>query len=295
MVHFHTPVLLKEVIEGLQVKEQFWYIDATAGGGGHTKEIIRLGGNVLALDQDEVAIAHLKELFKEEIKKNKLILVQDNFSNLVEITNKVQLKSIAGILFDLGMSTYQIKNSGRGFSFMKDEPLDMRMSQSTSVTAVDVINKYSESELSYVFTKFGEDVLGAQIAQAVVESRKEKKITTTGQLGTLISEVYKVAHKQERIHPATRAFQALRIEVNDELKVLKLVLPQAVDVLSTQGRLAVISFHSLEDRIVKNFLKEEEQKGKIAIVTKKPTTAADAEKYINPAARSAKLRLAEKL
>lgn len=295
MSDFHTPVLLREVIEGLKVKKGLWYVDATAGGGGHTGEILRLGGFVLALDQDEVAIERLKIRFKEEIKEGRLLLVQDNFSNLPEITKRLELRNIYGILLDLGMSTYQIKQSGRGFSFMSDEPLDMRMWQGLQKTAADIVNTYSENDLAYVFTKFGEDVLASKIAQAIVEFRRGQKIQTTGQLGSLVNSVYTLAHRHERIHPATRIFQALRIEVNDELTVLKQVLPFSVDLLSKQGRLVVISFHSLEDRIVKNFFRMSEQSKELLAITKKPIVAGGSERRKNPPSRSAKLRIAEKI
>lgn len=260
---YHIPVLLKEALEALDVKPGKKYIDCTYGGGGHTRAIEKAGGIVLTIDQDPDAQA----------------AVLENFAHLKNIAQRTGFSPVAGILFDLGVSSHQLETPQRGFSFNLDAPLDMRMSQ-VGPSAADLVNVGSEKELANLFWKFGEERASRAIARAIVANRPVK---TTNQLAQII---LRVRHKTagDRTHPATRVFQALRIAVNDELTSLEEALPQAVDLLEPGGRLVVISFHSLEDRIVKNFLKT----GRLI----KPTAE---EIKSNPRARSAKMRVYEKI
>jgi len=292
---FHRPVLLSEVMDWLQIKPGIWYIDATVGGGGHTQGILLQGGYVLGIDQDQEAIAYTTTRLKTYIQDDRLRLKRGNFTEIRRISRDEQISEFGGILFDLGMSTYQIKQSGRGFSFLKDELLDMRMSQDAKLTAEEVVNAYSLEQLYEIFRKFGEEHLARQIAMAICRSRTVTRIRTTGQLAEIAHQVYKEKKVKSRIHPATRIFQAVRIEVNDELTKLKKGLQDGFELLSPKGRLLVISFHSLEDRIVKRQFLEYASLSKIKILTKKPITATDAEIEENAASRSAKLRVIEKV
>ena len=291
---FHIPVLLSEVIEYIQVAAGKWYVDATAGGGGHTEAIIKLGGRVLAIEQDDQAVEFLSEKFAIEIENRTLVIQKGNFRDITQIARRAKKTEIAGVLFDLGMSNFQIKRSSRGFSFQTDEPLDMRMNQKNTVTAASIINTYTSEELAQLFTHFGEENAASEISEALVQARAREPIETTRQLAEVITEVYKQQHRWERIHPATRVFQALRIAVNDELESLRLTLPQAIELLEPSGRCLVISFHSLEDRIVKQTFLNLVNQDRRVIITKKPIIATIAEKRENPASRSAKLRVFQK-
>lgn len=281
---YHIPALLKETIEGLKVKPGGKYIDCTLGGAGHTKKIIELGGIVLGIDADIDAIENAKKL-----NLSNLTLNQGNFAHLKEIAQSQNFTQVDGILFDLGVSTHQLETENRGFSFNTNAPLDMRMDQSLAVSARDLVNGLNEGELADLIYKLGEERFAKRIAREIVSARKEKPIETCDQLAEIILKVRR--RGKDRTHPATRTFQALRIAVNDELNSLKDALPQAIDLLKPGGRLAVLSFHSLEDRIVKNFFKEN---GNLKIITDKPITPTKEETLLNPRARSAKLRLAEK-
>lgn len=228
-------------------------------------------------------------------KSDKIILYQSNFSNLQSVATELNLLPVGGILFDLGVSTHQLETPERGFSFNIDAPLDMRMNpKSSMVTAADLVNGLYEKELAELFWNLGEENFSKPIAKRIVEARQKKKIETTNELAQI---VLSVRHRtpSDRTHPATRVFQALRIAVNDELNSLREALPQAVNVLAPGGRVAVISFHSLEDRIVKDFFRDEEEKGPVKLVTKKPVTPTDEEVESNPRSRSGKLRVAEKI
>lgn len=291
---YHVPVLLNEVIRNLRVSTNSWYIDATAGGGGHTDKILTLGGNVLAIDQDEQAIETLKLSFPSEIKSGKLIVTKGNFVHVKRYITGFDFP-VMGVLFDLGMSTFQIRDSGRGFSFKKNELLDMRMSQEDPVTAAEIVNTYSEENLYEIFRKFGEEHLARELAHAIFRTRTIKKLTTTSELRDLAHRVYQNAHRKTSIDPATRVFQALRIALNDELTALKIALPHAISILERGGRCLVISFHSLEDRIVKLTFREEVRAGIVKIITNKPIVPKLDEIKENPSARSAKLRVAQKL
>lgn len=294
MSTYHTPVLLKEALDYLSIQKSHWYIDATLGGGGHTEEILKKGGKVIAIDQDKESIEEVTNALNTYIKSGDLILINDSFTSLEKIiTDSLthRLAEITGILFDLGVSSHQLDTPQRGFSFNKDTPLDMRMNPDFGATAADLINGLHEGELTELFEKLGEERFAKRIAGKIVEERKIKPINSTQQLADLIK--HSVPKSNDKIHPATRVFQALRIAVNDELNALKQALPQALELLSPGGRLVVISFHSLEDRIVKNFFKESENSGKAKILTVKPIMATLDEQYDNPRARSAKLRTLE--
>lgn len=286
----HIPVLILEVINGLNLSAKDWVIDCTFGDGGHTQELLnQVGeqGQVLAIDTDIKNIVAGKQKFEN---KN-LILVNDNFVHLKEVAEKNNFKSVQGILLDLGWSTTQFEESGRGFSFLRDEPLDMRLGKQ-ELTAAEILNQASEKELGRIFREYGEDRHWKKISQAIVVYRVKHPLQTSGQLANLIQTV--LGGRRGKIHPATKVFQALRIAVNNELEILKETLPQAIEVLAPTGRLAVITFHSLEDRIVKHFFQKESGKT-IKIINKKPIVASAEELKNNPRSRSAKLRIVEKI
>ncbi len=281
---FHTPVLLNEAIDYLDIKKDAWYIDCNLGGGGHTKAILDKGGRILAFDVDPDAIAYVKQ----NLPTDRLIIVQENFNKLKEVTEKNNIKP-KGILFDLGASSHHFDSSPRGFSFQRNEDLDMRMDPRLGVKASDLVNVLNATDLEKIFRDLGEEPFARKIAQAIVVHRKVKPIHSTQEL---VDVVLTVKRRLDKIHPATQVFQALRIAVNDELNNIKEVLPQAVEILGEGGRIVVISFHSLEDRIVKNFFKNNSS---LQLLTKKPVCANDKEVESNPRSRSAKLRAAIKL
>lgn len=294
----HIPVLLPEVLAGLDVKEGKKYIDATIGGGGHSFEILRRGGKVLGIDRDEDALKSNLKIGED------LILVKGNFKDIDVIAKRCGWEDVAGILFDLGMSTHQLKESGRGFTFERDEPLDMRMDTSQKMSGADVINTFSREELYEIFTKCAEELHSRAIAEAIVRARTlDGAITRTSQLvriiDSLLPDLYRGSDQNAffkiRMQTLARIFQAIRITVNDELKNLEGGLCQGINVLGKEGRLVVLSYHSLEDRLVKLLIKEEVQKGTLQRITKKPVTAKREEIALNPKSRSAKLRIAQKL
>lgn len=301
MYEFHTPVLLKEVIEYLKVREGKKYIDATVGGGGHAVEIVKRGGILLGIDCEPEAIAAAKSLIRYSTNS---LLVRGNFRVIDKIAHQYNFDKVAGVLFDLGMSSWQIEKSGKGFSFQKDEPLDMRMDPTLRVTAVDLINGLTAKEFYELFSKFGEEKFSLRIADSIVKCRRVARIETTKQLSDLICACYaerppfvrqwRTTGGRRGIHPATRVFQALRIAVNDELNNLQKALPKAVNLLEPSGRLVVISFHSLEDRIVKQEFKRLADVGQIGILTNKLVRPTVEEIKKNPRARAAKLRAAER-
>lgn len=297
----HIPVLLAEVLAGLDVTEGKKYIDATIGGGGHTSEIVKRGGVVFGIDTDSEAITYLKQKFKD---KKQVVLRQGNFANLESIAEKEGFKDISGILFDLGMSTHQLKESGRGFTFERDEPLDMRMDTNQKIGGADVINTFSAEELYEIFTKCAEELHSRAIAEAIVRARTlDGPVTRTSRLvkiiDSLLPDLYRGSDQNAffkiRIQTLARIFQAIRITVNDELKNLEGGLCQGINLLGKEGRLVVLSYHSLEDRLVKLLIKEEVRKGTLQRITKKPVTAKREEITLNPKSRSAKLRIAQKL
>jgi len=301
---FHIPVLTKEILNYLNLKKGGVYIDCTLGGGGHSKAILEKiypDGLLIGMDQDIEAIETAREELKSYIDKVKL--VKGNFKNLEEILSDVKIETVSGIIFDLGVSFHQLKEKERGFSFKEDSHLDMRMDLNQEFNADILINSYSEKDLAEIFEKYGEERFSRRIARLIAMERKKENINTTKQLADLVIKSLPRTKKRHtwRIHPATRVFQAIRIEVNQELKVLEKGLNQAIRVLENKGRVCVISYHSLEDRIVKHQFKEVEREGKdkgnygLKIITKKPISPSLKEVEDNPKARSAKLRVAEKI
>lgn len=293
--NYHQPALLNEAIKFLKIKPGELYIDATVGGGGHTEQILKKGGKVLGLDCDPEAIDFSIKRLNKVCPGASCKIIKANFVNLKTVLKEQKVTAPAGILFDLGTSLHQLKTERRGFSFAIDEPLDMRMDPELKVRALDLINGLGKQELNALFTKLGEEQLALPIAKAIVSSRREQPIKNTKQLANLVVAVYKRRRFRSKIHPATKVFQALRTAVNDELNNLKKVLPEALEVLESQGRLVVISFHGLEDRIVKRFLKEQEEKKKMLVITKKPIKPSFEEINNNRRVRSAKLRCGEKI
>ncbi len=284
----HIPVLKEEVLKYLNPKPNQNFIDCTIGSGGHAKAILektKPGGKVLGIDRDRENIGNLE---KEKIEN--LILSEGNYSNLKEIIEKNNFKNISGVLLDLGYSSFHVDDSLRGFSFLKDEPLDMRYSYKDSITAEEIINKWSNKDLENIFKTYGEERFSKIIAQRIIEKREINPIKTTLQLVEIIKESIPKKFQSKKIHPATKVFQALRIEVNQELENLKEVLPQTIDVLQKNGRVVVISFHSLEDRIAKHFFKNLFKENKVELLTKKPVMADESEVQKNLRSRSAKLR-----
>jgi 16S rRNA (cytosine1402-N4)-methyltransferase len=281
---YHTPVLLVEVVALLQPRRGALYVDATVGGGGHAAEILRASapdGRLIGLDWDEEALAASRERLVEW--GARVQLVRANFGALEESLMSVGVTAVDGVVFDLGVSSRQFDEPSRGFSFQREGPLDMRMNRATGRSARDVINTASETELADIFFRYGEERRSRSIAKRIVASRP---IETTTQLADLIGP------RRGKIHPATRVFQALRICVNDELENLKRGLIAGTRVLQSGGRMAVISFHSLEDRIVKHYFRETPA---LRTITRKPVTASEEEMERNPRARSAKLRVAERI
>lgn len=287
----HKPVLLKEVLDFLLIKRDGIYVDATAGFGGHSEGILsKLSeeGSLIAIDRDRDAV----DFLTKKIRDPRFKVIIGNFADLKELLRKEGINEVDGVLFDLGVSLFQLKETSRGFSFMSDSRLDMRMDKTQTLDAWEVVNTYSQKELERVFREFGEEPYAKGIAKAIVENRKRKEINTCKELSSLIEKLY---GKRGKIHPATRAFQAIRIEVNRELECLQKGLIEAYESLRNRGRLCVISYHSLEDRIVKNFFKDYAFAQKMRVITKKPYQPSLEERKLNPSSRSAKLRVGEKI
>jgi len=295
----HIPVLQKKVLQYLNPKPNENFVDATIGEGGHAEIILKKngpGGKVLGIERDPKQVKNCKDRLKKF--ESRLILINDSYINLQEIVKKNDFGPVNGILLDLGMSSWHLEKSGRGFSFQKDESLDMRYNpEINSKTAEKIINEYPEKEIEKILREFGEERFARKIAREIIEERKIKPIKTTFQLVEVIKKAVplQAGRKYGRIHLATRTFQALRIAVNDELDNLKSVLSQVIKVLAREGVIVVVSFHSLEDRIVKNFFKTESKKKLLKILTKKPIKADSEEIRINRRSRSAKLRACQKL
>ncbi len=306
----HISVLLEEVLEGLNIKENGIYVDGTLGGAGHSSQIVKrlTTGKLIGIDQDLNALKKASEVLEEY--KDKIILVHNNYENIDEVLNGLGIEKVDGILLDLGVSSHQLDEESRGFSHNKDAPLDMRMDETSSFSAWDVVNKYSEKELEDIIWNYGEDRWARRIAKFIVEERKEKPIDTTLQLVSVIKKAIPKDVRKDGHHPAKKTFQAIRIEVNRELDVLIKSIPNMVNLLNPGGRLAIITFHSLEDRIVKEGFKELyldcicpphlpqcvcDKTREIEIITRKPIVPTEEEIMKNPRSRSAKLRIAEKL
>lgn len=300
----HIPVLGKEVLEIFNPKLNDNFIDCTVGEGGHATLILEKNtpnGKVLGIDMDA---GQIEKAANNTVKfGNRIILVNDSYANLTEIVKKAGLDPVNGILLDLGMSSVHLEESGRGFSFLRDELLDMRFGAEVAnyklrfpdLTAEKIVNEYSREKLEEIFRRYGEEKFSRKIADAISERRKTGKIKSTFELVKIIKEAIPLRYRLGKIHFATRIFQAIRIAVNGELDNLEKFLPQAVDVLSIGGRLVVISFHSMEDRIVKNFFKEKNKEKTMEIINKKPITAGSDEISANKRSRSAKLRAAKKI
>src|SRR3989344_1279348 len=285
----HQPVLLKEVLKYLDPKPNENFIDCTFGFGGHSLAVLERNkpkGKVLGIEIDK------KELLQSKLQE-RLTLVQGNFSDLKEIVEKNNFHSVSGILFDLGMSLWQIEKSERGFTFQKNEPLDMRFGD-TRLRAEEIINNWPKEKLENIFREYGGERYAQRIAKNICQKRQRQKIRTTGELVKIIQEAVPRQYLYARIHFATRVFQALRIAVNDELNNLKKALPQALNILEPKGRIVVVSFHSLEDKIVKNFFRDKAKENVLKILTKKPIRPNLEEIKFNPRSRSAGLRAAAK-
>lgn len=307
----HTSVLFNECINGLAIKPDGIYVDGTLGGGGHASGIcqnLSKNGTLIGIDRDRDALeAAEKRLEEYECKK---YFVQSNYSDIKEVLEELEIEKIDGALLDLGVSSFQLDNPERGFSYMQDAPLDMRMSQDDDFTAYDVVNDYDAKELTEVIRKYGEERWASRIADFVVKARKTKPIETTSELVDVIKAAIPAAARRTGPHPAKRTFQAIRIEVNDELGQLERAVDEFCDVLAPGGRLCIISFHSLEDRIVKEIINKRINPctcpkefpvcvcGKVGDIKKssnKPILPSEDELENNPRARSAKLRIAEKI
>ncbi|WP_341877158.1 16S rRNA (cytosine(1402)-N(4))-methyltransferase RsmH [Defluviitalea saccharophila] len=307
----HVSVLLNECIDGLEIQPDGIYVDGTMGGGGHSEAICnRLGKNglLIGIDQDINAIKASEERLKA--KYQNIMVVNDNFSNIKIILESLNINAINGMLLDLGVSSHQLDEPDRGFSYMHNADLDMRMNQSASFTAKEVVNTYSENDLVRIIKDYGEERWAKRIAHFIVEERKRGPITTTYELVDIIKKAIPAGARKDGPHPAKRTFQAIRIEVNGELEILRQSILDIVDVLDSKGRLCIITFHSLEDRIVKQTFKELEnpctcppefpvcvcgKKRKAKVITKKPILPTNEELEANPRSRSAKLRILEKL
>lgn len=295
----HTPVLLSEVIAGLAPRSGGSYVDGTLGGGGHALSILAAStpnGQLLGIDTDPAALAAAGA--RLAIYSERATLVHGNFRDLSRLAREHSFDRIDGLLLDLGVSSHQLDTAERGFSFANDAPLDMRLDPTEGETAADLVNETPEAELADLIYRYGEEHGSRRIARFIAEARRRQAIRTTSELADLVARA--LGGRHGKIHPATRTFQALRIAVNRELESLELALPQAVELLKPAGRIAVISFHSLEDRIVKLFFRAESGYGgsgqaRLQILTKKPIEASPDEARANPRSRSAKLRIAERV
>lgn len=292
----HIPVLLKEVMAYLNVRPGQTVVDGTLGFGGHAKEILKaLGqhGRLIGIDQDEEALGYAKENLKEFAAQ--CIFVRENFASLTKVLKKHGIDNVDGILLDIGISSLHIDKAERGFSFRSDAPLDMRMNKEADVSAYDVVNTYSEEKLADLLRNFGEERHARKIAQRIVQERRKQTIETTRQLSEIVLKAAGQQGRLQSLHPATRTFQAIRIAVNDELGVLQQVLEQSLEVLNSKGRMIVVCFHSLEDRIVKTFFQDCQKRRSVNILTKKPISPTEDEVKLNPRSRSARLRAVERI
>jgi 16S rRNA (cytosine1402-N4)-methyltransferase len=293
----HIPVLLQEAIDGLNLKEGDIFVDGTLGSAGHSSEVARRFGDsveIVGLDRDIEALERSDEKLRSLTSAHYLKL--ESFRNLDTVLESLGMKEVNGVLLDLGISSDQLENSGRGFSFQKVEPLHMSMNKDEeALTAKEILNTWDEETLELVLRGFGEERYSRSIARKIVERREEKPFETTADLEDAVRAATPAAYHHGRINPSTRTFQALRIAVNEELVALEEGLKKGFDALASGGRFAVISFHSLEDRIVKNFFRDRVAEGLAKNITKKPITASDEELQANPRSRSAKLRILEKI
>lgn len=311
MEFHHVSVLLDESIDNLNIKPDGVYVDCTMGGAGHSKEIVKRlskDGLFIGFDQDINAINTAKERLSEY--SDRVKFVHSNFQNLKNELEKIGVYKVDGVLADLGVSSHQLDEADRGFSYMQDAPLDMRMDIRCSFSAYDVVNTYSEAELSKIIKDYGEDNWAKRIAKFIVEGRKEKNIETTGELVEIIKKAIPKKARIDGPHPAKRTFQAIRIEVNNELGVITEMIDDAASIMNEGGRICIITFHSLEDRIVKNAFRDLatdcicpphipicqcDKESLVKVITRKPILPTDKEIEENPRSRSAKLRVAERI
>jgi 16S rRNA (cytosine1402-N4)-methyltransferase len=288
---FHIPVMLSEAMGVLNPRSGGIYVDATVGTGGHSEEILKFissEGRLIGIDRDIEAL----KMAQKRLSDKRVILKRGNFSDMKNLLSEHRIFEVDGILFDLGISMLQLKNSERGFSFTSDKRLDMRMDRDQEFSAWDVVNKYPEKELDRIFREFGEEHFAKKISKAIIRWRSKKTIDTCSELSGIVQRVY---GRRGRIHPATKTFQALRIEVNRELDELRAGLDSSLRLLKKAGRLCIISYHSLEDRIVKHFIADSSKKGLLKVIIKKPIVPGPEELRSNPSSRSAKLRGAERI
>ena len=303
----HIPIMLDEVIEGLDIKPDGIYVDGTLGGGGHSYEIAKRlvsGGRLIGIDQDEAAIkaagARLSGF------GDRVTIVRSNYAQMVSVLQSLGIEQVDGILLDLGVSSHQLDNAERGFSYMEDAPLDMRMDRRQEKTAGDIVNFYSQAELTRIIRDYGEDKFAAKIVAKIIGFRENKPVETTGELAEIIKSAIPMKYRLTGGHPAKRTFQAIRIELNRELEILEESIEGMLDTLSDRGRMAVITFHSLEDRIVKSAFKKAEspctcppdfpicvcgKKSKGFVASRKPLIPSEEEMERNPRAKSSKLRI----
>ena len=306
----HYSVLLNETVDGLNIKPDGIYVDGTLGGGGHSKGILERGKNIrlIGIDRDAEAIAAAGERLKEF--KNNITLVNNNFSNIKQILNELGIDKIDGAVLDLGVSSYQLDNAKRGFSYMHDARLDMRMNPDDELSAYEVVNNYSKDSLTKIFYEYGEEKWSARVAEFIIQRREKKPVETTLELVEIIKAAIPMKVRVEGSHPAKRIFQAIRIEVNNELGILKKTISDITEVLNPGGRISVITFHSLEDRIIKKAFTELamgcvcpknfpvcvcNRQPIVKIISKKPILPTTEEENENPRSKSAKLRVAEKI
>ena len=309
----HKSVLLNECIEGLNIKSNGVYVDGTIGGAGHSSQIYKrldTDGLLIGLDQDQFAVKTSNDRLTSIESKAKFRIINTNFKNIKSACDSLEVKGVDGILLDLGVSSHQLDEGSRGFSYQHDAPLDMRMDQTADFSAFDIVNNYEESDLYRIIRDYGEDKWASRIAKFIVEARKDGKIDTTYQLVDIIKRAVPAAARRDGPHPAKRTFQAIRIEVNNELGILERTIQDCVDMLNSGGRLCIITFHSLEDRIVKQQFNKQVNPcscppafpkcvcGKeptAVLVNRKPIVASEQELSDNPRARSAKLRVLQKI
>jgi len=297
----HVPVLKKEVLKYLDPKPNQNFVDCTFGEGGHSFSIlkkIKPKGKVLGIEADPVLYRRVESNLRARDRRasysSRLILVNSSYTALKQIVEKLDFSPVNGVLFDVGMSSWHLEESGRGFSFQKDEPLDMRYNPQTGLTARKIINNWKQGKIHKMLRDYGNERFATKIARRIVNHRKKESIKTTSQLIEVIKKAIPSKHQHGKIHFATRTFQALRIVVNNELENFEKTLLQSLKILEPKGRIVTISFHSLEDRIAKRFFKERSNRNQLKILTKKPITAGNDEVEKNPRSRSAKLRAAEK-
>ena len=306
----HISVLLEECLDALNIRKDGIYVDCTLGGAGHSSEIVKRldeEGRLIGIDQDKDALKAAGDRLKEF---NNVTLVHSNFHDIYNVLNNLDLEGVDGILIDLGVSSYQLDNGERGFSYMQDAPLDMRMNRENSLSAYEIVNNYSEEELFKIIREYGEEKFAKRIAGFIVKARENKPVETTLELVDIIKAAIPAKARREGPHPAKRTFQAIRIEVNKELDIIESTIRDGVEKLNKGGRMAIITFHSLEDRIVKNVYKDLanpctcpssfpicicNKEAKVKLITRKPIEASKEELEYNPRSRSAKLRVIEKI